>query len=61
MNLNNLSEEIRKKALECETAEELFELAKKEGVELSDEQLDAISGGVEWSCVYKDCSNNKGW
>ena len=47
---NGLSEELKKKATECKTAEELMALAKSEGIELTDEQLDVISGGTEWFC-----------
>ena len=51
---DSLSEDLKKKATECKTAEELMELAKSEGIELSDEQLDAISGGGDsWFC---DCN-----
>ena len=45
-----LSDDLKKKATECKTADELMNLAKTEGIELSDEQLDAISGGYEWIC-----------
>ena len=61
MDLNNLSDEVKAKALECKTAEELLALADEEGVELSDDQLQAISGGMDWSCALRDCSNNKNW
>ena len=30
-------------------ADELVEFAKSEGIELTDDQLDAISGGADWS------------
>ena len=45
-----LSDDLKEKATACKTAEELMELAKSEGIELTDEQLDTISGGVEWFC-----------
>ncbi|MBQ9058740.1 MAG: Nif11-like leader peptide family natural product precursor [Atopobiaceae bacterium] len=41
-----MSPEIKAKAAECTSPEELIELAKSEGIELTDEQIDAISGGV---------------
>ena len=47
---DGLSDDLKKKATECRTSEELMELAKSEGIELTDDQLDAISGGVEWFC-----------
>ena len=37
----NLSEEVIAKAMQCETAEELVELAKSEGVELTLEEAEA--------------------
>ncbi len=43
--LKGLSEEQKKKVAECKSAEEVLALAKAEGVELNDEQLEAISGG----------------
>ena len=46
MDLNTLTEEQRAKARACTTADELIQLANEEGVELSDDQLDAINGGV---------------
>lgn len=45
MNLEDLSTEMREKMLDCETKEQLVELTKDEGIELTDEQIDAISGG----------------
>ena len=41
--------------------EELFELAKSEGIELNDEQIAAISGGQSWHCdtyVYHECKDD---
>ena len=48
----NLPAEMKAKAAACKTADELVELAKSEGIELTDEQLDAISGGSDWSCDW---------
>lgn len=48
MEYNDLSEELKTKAKSCKTPEELMALAKEEGVELSDAQLEAVSGG-SWS------------
>lgn len=50
MDFDDLSPELREKAEACKTPEELFALAKAEGIELSDEQLDAISGGKWGGC-----------
>ena len=43
--LKGLSEEQIKKVKECKSSEEILDLAKAEGVQLSDEQLEAVSGG----------------
>ena len=43
--LKGLSEEQKKKVAECKSAEDVLALAKAEGVELNDEQLEAVSGG----------------
>jgi uncharacterized protein (UPF0212 family) len=52
--LKGLTEEQIKKVKECNSAEEVLALAKAEGVELTDEQLEAVSGGAGcsrgWSC-----------
>ena len=53
---NGLSDDLKAKAAECRTADELMELAKTEGIELTDEQLDALSGGYNWVCSsLEDC------
>ena len=44
-----LSDDLKKKVAECRTTEELITLMKTEGIELTDDQLDAISGGFDWS------------
>ena len=43
--LNGLTEEQIEKASKCRNAQELLSLAKDEGVKLSEEQLNAVSGG----------------
>ena len=58
MNIENLSPELLEKAEACNTAEELFALAKDEGIELSDEDIAAISGGARLPRVGK--KNRKG-
>lgn len=49
MNIENLSPEQLEKARTCKTSEELLALAKAEGIELSDEELSAVSGGGDWN------------
>ena len=50
MNFEDLKNpELQAKLMSAKTANELVALAKKEGIELSDEQLDSIAGGeAEW-------------
>ena len=48
MDFNTIPDELKEKARTCKTADELVALAGAEGVELSDEQLEAVSGGLEW-------------
>jgi hypothetical protein len=43
--LKGLTEEQIKKVEACKSSEELLNLAKAEGIELTDEQLEAVSGG----------------
>ena len=58
MDFNDLTPEQIEKAKACTTVDELVALAAKEGVELSDEQLEAISGGGNWNgCWVKDCKD----
>ena len=45
MEFKDLTPEQQEKAKACKTANELIALANEEGVELSNEQLEAISGG----------------
>jgi len=44
----NIPDELKAKAKECETSDELVHLVETEGIELTDEQLEAISGGTIW-------------
>ena len=50
----SLSEDLKEKVKTCKTGEELVALAENEGIELTDEQLDAISGGFDWTCNEDD-------
>ena len=49
--LKGLTEEQIARVKACKSHEELLALAKQEGVELTDEQLEAISGGGACSVV----------
>ena len=54
--LKGLTEEQISKVKACKTQEELLALAKQEGVELSEEQLSAVSGGA---CTTEDEDHKK--
>ena len=43
--LKGLSEEQIAKVKACKNQEEILKLAKEEGIELTDEQLEAVNGG----------------
>ena len=61
MDLKDISPELREKALACKTPEEVIALAKENGAELSDEQLEAISGGSWSSCSDDSCPGDSLW
>ena len=48
MQFEDLTPEQQEKAKACKSPEELLELAKAEGYELSDGDLEAIAGGIDW-------------
>lgn len=50
MNYEDLTEGQKAKLRGCETPEELAALAREEGVELTDEQLEGVSGGWGGGC-----------
>lgn len=58
MEYKDLTDEQRAKARACTSPEELMALARDEGVELTDEQLEAVSGG--WGTCGDDC-NDRYW
>lgn len=43
--LKGLSDETKQKMRACETPEDFMALAEEEGVELTDDQLEAVAGG----------------
>ncbi len=51
VSFNELTPEQMEKARACKSPADLVELAKSEGVELTDDQLDAISGGTWYNCM----------
>ena len=54
MDLDELSPELKEKVKACKTKEELVAVLKTEGVELAEEQLEALSGGVKHMCFGLD-------
>ena len=48
MNFDDLSAETKAKLLKCKSPEDILELAKSEGIDLTDEQIEGISGGGTW-------------
>ncbi len=62
MGMENLSNDVKASLLGCDSAEELHELAKASGYELSDEELKGVSGGRPgnpgekpgWDCMDMD-------
>ena len=56
MNFERLT--VQKKAIVCKTPEELIAFAKEEGIELTNEQLESISGG-SWSSP--SCADDTAW
>ena len=59
MNFHEISPEMKAKAMECKPPEEILELAKETGFELSDEELAAVTGGDgdnSW-CLDEYCSS----
>lgn len=59
MTFNDLTPEQQEKARACKTAEDILALAKSEGYELSDEELESVSGGINWGDfidAYSNCS-----
>ena len=56
-----LTLEQMEKARACKDADELVQLADAEGLELTDEQLDAIAGGSWYNCMNETwlaCGSN---
>ena len=47
----DLTPKQMEKARACKNADDLVKLANEEGVDLSDEQLDAIAGGTWYDCM----------
>ena len=57
MNFADLTPELRSRIRNCKTAEEILAIAKEEGYELSDKELEDVSGGIKWQCTDRICSS----
>lgn len=51
---DELPDELKEKAKACTSADELVALAQANMIALSDEEIEAISGGGSWSDCYSN-------
>ena len=58
MDFNDLTDEQKAKVRACKTPEEMLALAKEEGYELSDKELEGISGGWCATDCGSDCRSD---
>lgn len=61
MNLDNFTEDQKQRVQECTNAEEIMAFVRDEGIELTDEQLDAVSGGLIAGWFPKDVDPKLIW
>ena len=54
MDTSQITDELKEKAKACETTSELLALMQEEGYELTDEQLEAVSGGMATGWTHWD-------
>ena len=57
MNYRDLTAQQQEQLKGCTTAEELLALAKSEGVELTDDQLEQVAGGFDLAKWIDDFAN----
>ena len=56
MELNDLTDQQRELLRDCASPEDVLKVAQDEGIELSDAQLEAVSGGLDWGDGTGDAS-----
>lgn len=52
-----ISDEVKQRAMAATSPEEIMQIARDEGLELTDEQLEGIAGGGDWTCSDHVCVN----
>lgn len=56
MEFDELSQELKDKAMACKTPEEMLALAQEEGIALSDAELEQVAGGKgKWA--HEQCDD----
>ena len=58
MRFKDLTPEQKEMAKKCKTPEELLKLAQSEGYELTDDEMDLLSGGGIWDGDYDGKGNS---
>ena len=51
MDLANLTDAQRELLRDCATPEDILKTAQEQGIELTDDQLEAVAGGTDWSTI----------
>ena len=52
MDFKDISDELKEKVASASSPEDILELAKTEGYELTDEQLEEVAGGGIWDRTH---------
>lgn len=58
MELKDLNVDQREKLRQASTMNDVVAIAKEEGIELTDEQLETLSGGAWYGCSNYTCPEN---
>ena len=46
---------LQEKLRNAKNPEDILSLAREEGLEISDEQIQAVAGGMQWRCTDQSC------